>query len=234
MFLKRIPMAATLSAALFLAAGAQAQGVLPGKPDTEVQQFSYALGVHFGQQFKQRFAIDKIEVDTASLLAALEDVLEGKDLRLSREEMQAALSAANDKRMAAQAKAAEESVAQGKAYRERFAAGEGVQRTDSGLLYKVVEAGKGDSPKPSDRVTVNYEGRLVDGTVFDSSYKRGEPATFGVTQVIPGWQELLQIMKPGATYEVVIPPDLAYGAQGTPGIPPNSTLHFKVELVAVN
>lgn len=111
---------------------------------------------------------------------------------------------------------------------------EGIQITDSGLQYRVIEAGEGDTPKPSEQVTVHYTGKLVDGTVFDSSIPRGEPTQFGVTQVIPGWVEGLQLMKPGAKYEFFIPQDLAYGAQGSQGaIPPFAALIFEVELIKI-
>ncbi len=104
----------------------------------------------------------------------------------------------------------------------------------SGLQYKVLKEGTGPKPKPGDTVTVNYEGKLIDGTVFDSSYKRGEPATFPVTGVIPGWTEALQLMKEGAKWELFIPPSLAYGERGAgPVIGPNSTLIFTVELLKV-
>lgn len=110
----------------------------------------------------------------------------------------------------------------------------GVVKTDTGLLYKVIEEGYGASPTTTDVVEVNYEGKLTDGKVFDSSYQRGSTASFGVNQVIAGWTEALQLMKTGATWELYIPADLAYGARGVPGvIPPNSVLIFKVELVAV-
>lgn len=107
--------------------------------------------------------------------------------------------------------------------------------TESGLTYRIITPGSGAHPSETDQVTVNYEGKLLDGTVFDSSYKRGQPATFGLNQVIKGWTEGLQLMQPGATWELTIPPELAYGERGIPGtIPPGSTLVFKVELLAIN
>ena len=110
----------------------------------------------------------------------------------------------------------------------------GVVTLPSGLQYRVIKDGSGTSPKVSDVATVHYEGKLVNGTVFDSSYKRGEPAQFQPRNVIKGWTEALQLMKTGSEWELFIPPDLAYGPQGRPSIPPNSTLIFKVELIAVN
>jgi len=213
---------------------AHAADQLDGAPKGEVQEFSYALGVHFGNQFRQRFMQDGVEIDAAAMAAAIQDVLSGKQPRLSTEQMQAALNAANEKRAAAMQKAGEANVASGNAYRNEYAKREGVQKTASGLLYRVVKAGDGKKPTARDRVKVHYEGTLIDGKVFDSSYKRGEPAVFGVGQVIPGWQEVLQLMPAGSVYEVVIAPELAYGERGSPGgIPPNSTLQFKVELIEV-
>jgi FKBP-type peptidyl-prolyl cis-trans isomerase len=111
---------------------------------------------------------------------------------------------------------------------------EGIQVTDSGLQYKVIEEGSGESPQATDQVTVHYTGKLIDGNVFDSSVQRGEPTQFGVNQVIPGWVEGLQLMKPGAKYEFFIPQELAYGEQGSQGaIPPFSALIFEVELIKV-
>ena len=110
---------------------------------------------------------------------------------------------------------------------------DGVKTLQSGLQYKVITEGKGKSPKASDTVTVNYAGTLIDGTEFDSSYKRGQPATFPVGGVIKGWTEALQLMKEGSKWQLVIPADLAYGEQGRPGIPPNAVLIFEVELVSI-
>lgn len=123
----------------------------------------------------------------------------------------------------------------GEAFLKENAKKEGVKTTASGLQYSVTKEGTGKSPKATDTVKVNYEGKLIDGTVFDSSYKRGEPIEFPLNRVIPGWTEGVQLMKEGATYEFVIPYKLAYGERGTPGgpIPPNATLIFKVELIQV-
>ena len=122
----------------------------------------------------------------------------------------------------------------GQAYLAENATVEGVQTTASGLQYRIVREGTGAKPTDGDSVEVHYEGRLTDGSVFDSSYSRGEPVTFGVTQVIPGWTEALQLMSEGAEYELTIPSELAYGAGGAGGaIGPNEVLVFKVELLSV-
>jgi FKBP-type peptidyl-prolyl cis-trans isomerase FklB len=129
---------------------------------------------------------------------------------------------------------AEKFIAEGKAYLDENAKKEGVTVTKSGLQYEVLQEGTGKSPKATDTVRCHYEGRLLDGSVFDSSYKRGEPADFGLNQVIPGWTEGVQLMKEGAKYRFTIPYLLAYGEQGAgASIPPFSTLVFDVELIKV-
>jgi len=134
-----------------------------------------------------------------------------------------------------QKRAAEKNLAEGKKFLQENAKKEGVTILPSGLQYQVIEKGSGDSPKRTDTVTVQYKGTLLDGTEFDSSYKRGYPATFRVTGVIAGWTEALQLMKPGAKWRLFIPSNLAYGERGSSSkIPPNSTLIFEVELIKVN
>lgn len=129
---------------------------------------------------------------------------------------------------------ADENRANGAKFLEDNSFKDGVLTTDSGLQYKIIEEGEGASPKATDKVTVNYRGTLINGDEFDSSYSRGEPTTFGLNQVIPGWTEGIQLMKPGAKYEFYIPGDLAYGERGGPGgqIGPNETLIFEVELIS--
>ena len=138
--------------------------------------------------------------------------------------------------MAKQAEQQKAVAAEGTAFLAQNAKKPGVQTTASGLQYKVIKDGTGTSPKPTDACTVHYEGRFLDGRVFDSSYKRGEPTQFQPVQVIPGWKEALQLMKTGAVWELYVPSDLGYGPRGNPqgGIPPNATLIFKVELLQVN
>lgn len=233
-FTKFSSAAITLAVGMLATLPAHAEGVLDGKPASDQQQFSYAVGVNIARQIQDRFAKGGVDIDSASLLGAMLDVFDGNELRLDPEQMQTALEAQQKKQMAAREQQSVENSAAGKAYQEEFAAEEGVIKTDSGLLYKVVTAGDGEKPAASDQVVVNYEGTLIDGKVFDSSYKRGKPATFGVGQVIPGWQEVLQLMPVGSTYDVVIPSELAYGPGGSPGgIPPNATLRFKVELIEI-
>jgi FKBP-type peptidyl-prolyl cis-trans isomerase len=162
----------------------------------------------------------------------------GGEAKLSDEEINAEMSAFQER---SQAEAEAERVAQaqsnleaGRAYMEEMSASDGVQTTESGLQYIVMEPGEGDSPVAVDSVEVHYEGRLIDGSVFDSSFERGQTVTFGLTQVIPGWTEGLQLMKPGGKFKFIIPPELGYGEGGAGQmIGPNATLLFDVELIAV-
>ncbi len=130
---------------------------------------------------------------------------------------------------------AESDLEKGEAFLKENATKEGVKATASGLQYKVLKEGEGKSPKATDTVVVNYKGTLIDGKEFDSSYKRGEPATFPLNRVIPGWTEGVQLMKEGGKCQFTIPSKLAYGERGTPGgpIPPNATLVFEIELISV-
>lgn len=128
----------------------------------------------------------------------------------------------------------EENKKEGEAFLAKNKERKGVKTTASGLQYEVLQKGKGASPTPSDKVTVHYKGNLIDGSTFDSSYDRGQPATFSVGGVIKGWTEALQLMKIGAKWKLFIPPNLAYGERGRPSIPPNATLIFEVELISIN
>jgi FKBP-type peptidyl-prolyl cis-trans isomerase FkpA len=207
---------------------------------TEDDKAAYAIGVSFANYLST--SIDKpselgINLDKDMVLQGIEDVFTEK-AKLNEEETRSALEAL-DKRVAEtmQAQAAEKSAEVKKAgddFRAEFAKTEGVKQTESGLLYQVMTAGEGASPKDTDTVQVHYKGTLTDGTQFDSSYDRGEPATFPLNRVIPGWTEGVQLMQVGSKYKFVIPPELAYGEQDTPTIPANSTLVFEVELLKID
>lgn len=226
--------ALALTCTVLVATPAVAQDALQGKPESEAQKFSYALGFRIASQIKGQAERDNVDIDLSSLMAAMQDALGGADPRITVEEMEGAMRAQSEKMQAKRAEEAAASVEVGQKFQDEFAAQDGVIKTESGLLYKVMVEGEGDMPTPENTVVVNYAGTLPDGTEFDSSYKRGQPATFKLGGIIPGWQEVLQLMKPGSTYEVVIPSALGYGERGSPPtIPPNATLKFKIELIEV-
>lgn len=181
----------------------------------------------------------KDEIELPVLLQGVRAALSGGAPALSEEEARTVLTAFGQRmqtKMQAEAAAAgERNRAEGAAFLAKNKEAKGVFTTPSGLQYMVLRQGAGDRPKPTGRVRVNYEGKLLDGTVFDSSYERGEPAEFGLNQVIPGWTEGVAMMPVGAKYRFWIPGDLAYGAKGTPGGPigPNATLVFDVELMSI-
>lgn len=197
----------------------------------EMKDVSYAVGFTFGSNIK---STGVTSIDQSQVLQGFSDALAGKESRLSPEQFQAAMTALQaeiKKNVEEKVKAYEEL---GSKLLEENAKRKGVVTTKSGLQYEVLEKGKGPSPKESDIVKVNYEGKLPDGTVFDSSIKRGEPAEFPVNAVIPGWQEALKLMKVGEKVKLTIPSDLAYGASGFQNvIPPNSVLVFDVELLDI-
>ena len=149
-----------------------------------------------------------------ALAQAIEDVIAGRQPALTIEEMNAAIAAVQQRAQEETMANAQAAIEAGNAYRENYANQNGVMRTESGLLYRELAAGAGKKPGPNDTVVVHYRGTLIDGTEFDSSIKRGQPATFSLNGIIPGWQEILQLMPEGARWEVVIPPALAYGSSG--------------------
>lgn len=198
------------------------------------QRLSYGIAYGLGQ----RMVADGVPMDVNAFAAGLRDAVDGAEPRLTQEEIQAEMMAYQEKAQAeaqaAQAAAAEANQAASEAFLSENAAREGVVVTDSGLQYEILEQGEGVKPQADDVVEVNYRGTLVDGTEFDSSYKRGESVKFGVGQVIPGWTEALQLMPAGSKWKLYIPSDLAYGAGGAGGaIGPNAALVFEVELISV-
>lgn len=215
---------------------ASAMGSTAGASDLETPEdrLSYTIGMDIGQSLAEQ----DIELDLDILIEALRASYLGEETRLTQDEASAERDAFIQRRQqqmeAERAGEAERNLAEGLAFLEQNREREGVRETESGLQYRVVEDGDGRSPEATDRVTVHYRGKLINGVEFDSSYDRGEPATFALNQVIPGWTEGLQLMREGARYELFIPPELAYGEEGRPGpIGPNATLIFEVELIDV-
>ncbi len=201
----------------------------------EFDRLSYALGLSMGNNFRGS-GIEKINVqDFADGVAV---VYNGETPKMSFDEAKTVIneffSALQEKQNKEAAAMAELNAKAGQEFLAVNGKREEVKTTSTGLQYEVLEEGEGAQPTAGDMVTVHYTGKLIDGTVFDSSVERGEPATFGVTQVIPGWVEALQMMKTGAKWRLYIPSDLAYGPQGAGGvIGPNQTLIFDVELISI-
>ena len=203
------------------------------------QKSAYALGASLGRYMENSLKEQEklgIKLDKDQLIAGVQDAFANKS-KLSDQEIEQTLQTFETRvKTAAQQKMekdATENDAKGKAYRDTFAKEKGVKTSKSGLLYKVEKEGTGDAPKDSDTVVVNYKGTLIDGKEFDNSYTRGEPLSFRLDGVIPGWTEGLKNIKKGGKIQLVIPPDLAYGKTGVPGIPANSTLVFDVELLDI-
>lgn len=200
-----------------------------------MDKLSYALGMSMGHNFK---GTGIKTLNSADFAAGVASVYDGVKLEMTFDEAKRIVNeyfAKLEAEMQAEAaKQGEVNRKNGKAFLTENAKREGIKVTESGLQYEVLESGKGDSPKASDNVEVHYTGKLIDGTVFDSSVERGVPASFGVTQVIPGWVEALQLMHEGDKWRLYIPSDLAYGPNGAGGvIGPNMTLIFDVELLRV-
>jgi len=197
-------------------------------------RLSYSVGYQVGGDFKRQ----GLEINPEMLRKGVQDALAGKEPVMTPQEMRTTLvnlqktvSAAQEKKIKTEA---ESNLAAGKVFLSENANKEGIKILPSGLQYRVITEGAGASPKAADTVTVNYRGTLIDGTEFDSSYRRGEPAIFRVDKVIKGWNEALQMMKEGGKWQLFIPPELAYGDKETGNIEPNSTLIFEVELISVN
>jgi FKBP-type peptidyl-prolyl cis-trans isomerase FklB len=193
---------------------------------TQKDKQSYAIGHDMGNNLKK----NGIEIDPDLIVKGLKDALSGGKPLLTEQESKDAI-ATMQKEWAKNF--SEKNKKEGEAFLAENKKKSGIKALPSGLQYKVITEGKGKSPKATETVTVHYRGTLIDGTEFDSSYKRGQPATFPVGGVIKGWTEALQLMKEGAKWQLVIPSDLAYGESGRQGIPPNAVLVFEVELVSI-
>ena len=216
---------------------AQVSAEEPPVLKTQKEKASYGIGVETARSLKQQ----GIEVDGDLLIKGLQDGLSGGKLIMSDDEISKTMaivhSELRQKRMQlmrARTKDAEENRKEGETFLAENKTKEGVVTLSSGLQYKILKAGGGRKPTEADRVEFHYRGTLIDGTEFDSSYRRGQPASFNVTGVIPGWKEALQLMPVGSKWQLFIPPQLAYGAVGAGrDIGPNVTLIFEVELLAI-
>lgn len=203
----------------------------PSAFSTEKEKLGYA----FGHQFAKNLVAGKLQesVSADTLAQAIKDAFSGAEPQMSDDEMRVAVEGFQAKAQAVAAEAAEAAKAKGTEFLAANKAKEGVVTTESGLQYIVLEEGKGATPADDKSVEVNYKGSLIDGTVFDSSYDRGQAATFPLNGVIPGFTEGLKLMKEGGKIKLFIPSDLAYGVQAPPSIGPNQALIFEIELIAV-
>jgi FKBP-type peptidyl-prolyl cis-trans isomerase len=205
------------------------------KPELKTQKDkeSYSLGYQFGQSVKTQ----GLDINLEAYESGIQDALSGSKPQLNQEEIQKIVAELQKRFMAAREKelkeTSEKNLAAGKTFLEENKKKEGIKTLPSGLQYKMLAEGSGKSPKASNQVTVNYRGTLINGSEFDSSYKRGKPATFQVDKVVRGWTEALQLMKEGSKWQLFIPPELGYGERGGGPIPPNSALIFEVELISV-
>ena len=202
---------------------------------TPKDKLSYSIGYNLGGGLKR----DEVDIDPEIVVRALKDAYSGGKALLTDTEMATAISALQKDMAAKQQEktkmSTEKNKKEGAAFLAENKKKDGVKTTPSGLQYQVLAEGKGKTPKATDSVSVNYKGMLLDGTEFDSSYKRGQPISFVLNRVIKGWTEGLQLMKEGGKIKLFIPSDLGYGEQGTPGGPigPNAVLIFEVELISV-
>ncbi len=198
--------------------------------DSDQQKLSYIFGIQVGQNMKS----EGVALDMDAFAAGVQDMLDGKQPQLDQATAEQVISQFQQQKSQELAEVMNKKQAESKAFMDENAKNSGVKTTESGMQYEIIEAGDGATPSADDKVIAHYEGTLIDGTKFDSSYDRGEPATFPVNGVIKGWQEALQMMKEGAKWRVVIPGNLAYGPQGAGDkIGPNETLVFTIELIAI-
>lgn len=214
---------------LFLVSQVNAQENLVLK--NQKDKISYIIGMDIGTNLKKQ----SIDIDSNILAKGVKDALAGTKPLLTEQEIRETMMAFQKEMMAKQEEIGKKNKKEGEAFLAENKKKEGVKTLPSGLQYKVIKAGTGKKPKLSDTVTAHYRGTLIDGTEFDSSYKRGQPATFPVSGgMIPGWTEALQLMEEGAKWQLFIPSNLAYGERGAGSvIGPNATLIFEVELISI-
>ncbi|MBI5328030.1 MAG: FKBP-type peptidyl-prolyl cis-trans isomerase [Deltaproteobacteria bacterium] len=201
----------------------------------EKDKISYGIGLSIGSNFKGQ----SVDINPDVLLRGIKDALSGSKPLMTEKEIQEIMAAFQKEMTAKQAERmkvlAEKNKKDGEAFLTENKKKDGVKTTSSGLQYKIIKAGSGAKPKTTDSVTVNYRGTLIDGKEFDNSYKRGEPATFSLNGIIPGWVEALQLMPVGSKWQLFLPPSLAYGERGTGReIGPNTALIFEIDLVSIN
>lgn len=229
----RLVSAAVMGFALSTSIAATNTATTVTSLNTEMEKLSYSIGADLGKNFKKQ----GIDISPAAMAKGLEDGMSGAKLQLTEEQMKEVLNTFQKdlmaKRNAEMNKKSEENKTKGETFLNQNKTKEGVVTLPSGLQYKILQKGTGETPKKDDTVTVEYTGTLIDGQVFDTTEKTGKPATFKVSQVIPGWTEALQLMPVGSTWEVYVPSNLAYGPRAVGGpIGPNETLVFKIHLIS--
>jgi len=232
------PKAATTAKAPAKKTGTAAKSAAAPALTTRKQKFSYALGMNIGSGLGANLKKQSVEVDSTLVSQGLKDAMSGGKTRLTQEEAQAVLkdvqTEVQKEQQAKMKEAADKNKGEGEAFLAANKSKDGVVTLPSGLQYKILTAGTGPKPTASDSVKCNYRGTLINGTEFDSSYKRGQPATFAVGQVIKAWTEALQLMPVGSKWQLFVPSSLAYGERGAGAeIGPNATLIFEVELLSI-
>jgi FKBP-type peptidyl-prolyl cis-trans isomerase FklB len=234
----KTPKAATTAKAPAKKTGTATKSAAAVPLKTRKEKFSYALGMNIGTGYSQGLKKQSVEVDWNLLAQGMKDAAAGSKTRLTQEEAQAVLNEVQTEIKKEQQEKTQQAAAANKTEGEAFLAAnkskDGVVTLPSGLQYKILTAGTGPKPTASDSVKCNYRGTLINGTEFDSSYKRGQPATFAVGQVIKAWTEALQLMPAGSKWQLFVPSSLAYGERGAGAeIGPNATLIFEVELLSI-
>jgi len=223
---------AGVSAAVAIACVGSAYALFGSDLKTQMDKVSYSIGYDVGNNFKTQH----IAINASAFSDGLDAGLNGKQPAMSQADMQSTMQNYQQQMMEQlaqkQASTAAQNLTASQAYLQKIASQPGVKQLEPGLYYQVITAGKGKTPNAHDSVTVNYEGTLPNGTVFDSSYQRNQPISFKIDQVIPGWQKALEKMPVGSTWMVYISPELAYGTNAPPVIGPNQALTFKIELIS--
>jgi len=212
--------------AVLASAAVRAEGEAGGALSTEQQKFSYAIGMQIGQSMAKQ----GVTVDLDAFALAIKDAMSGAERRMPAEEMDQIIKAQQTASIKARAS---KNLKAGEAFRSEYKQKEGVKELSSGLLYRVLKEGTGKKPSAADTVKVNYTGKFIDSREFDSSEQHGGPVSFSLEGIIKGWQEALQEMSEGSKWEIIVPPELAYGMQGSGPIGPNETLVFVIELISV-